>query len=120
MTDAIFLNRRQEWGTESDAYIQQVLDQHTPCLQSGGEAFKGRCMYCDYTREPCDTASVAATALVRIDSLAAVRLENQRLTEQVRIATDRLQAFSDQGTERYPGEMGTFAEDALIQMSVVE
>lgn len=44
----------------------------------------------------------------------------KRVCEQLRIATDQLQAFSDQGQERYPGEMGTFAHDALIQMSVVE
>jgi hypothetical protein len=48
------------------------------------------------------------------------RMEIASLKEQVRIATDQLQAFSDQGKERYPGEMGTFAHDALIQMSVVE
>lgn len=59
------------------------------------------------------------TRVVR-QQLAEQRSANQRLREQLRIATDQLQAFSDQGCERYPGEMGTFAHDALIQMSVVE
>lgn len=44
----------------------------------------------------------------------------ERLVEQLRIATEQLQAFSDQRQERYPGEMGTFAHDALIRMSVAE
>lgn len=44
----------------------------------------------------------------------------RRVVEQLRIATDQLQAFSDQEQERYLGEMGTFAHDALIRMSVVE
>lgn len=42
------------------------------------------------------------------------------IKEQLRIATEQLQSFADQRQERYPGEMGTFAEDALIRMSVVE
>lgn len=46
--------------------------------------------------------------------------ELARLREQLRIATDQLEAFSAQWAERYPGEMGTFAHDALIRMSVVE
>jgi hypothetical protein len=55
-----------------------------------------------------------------IAPLRQLQAENARLTEQLRIATERLQAFSDQRQERYPGEMGTFAHDALIQISVVE
>lgn len=54
------------------------------------------------------------------DKAKQLEAENERLREQLRIATEQLQAFSDQGQERYPGEMGTFAHDALIQMSVVE
>lgn len=60
------------------------------------------------THEPISTDCEEAEAEIR------------RLTEQLRIATAQLQAFSDQGQERYPGEMGTFAHDALIQMSVVD
>lgn len=71
----IFLNRKQEWGTESDEYIRGMLDSHTPALQQGDETFKGHCLHCDYTREPCDTASVAATALVRIDALTEARAQ---------------------------------------------
>lgn len=54
------------------------------------------------------------------DGYTVGQAELQRLQEQLRIATDQLQAFSDQEQERYPGELGTVANDALIRMSVVE
>ncbi len=50
----------------------------------------------------------------------AAEAEADRLREQLRIAEEVLQRFSDQERERHPGEMGTFAHDALIRMSVVE
>lgn len=94
---------------ESPAHARWVLDHHV-----GGERYgtRQRCPICE-TWWPCDLAGIAALA-VQADA------ENARLREQLRIATDQLQAFSDQEQERYPGEMGTFAHDALIQMSVVE
>jgi hypothetical protein len=59
----------RQWGAESDAYLRALLDAHTPSKQHGDEKFTGRCMYCSYTIEPCDTASAAAAALVRSDAL---------------------------------------------------
>lgn len=90
----IFLNRRQEWGQESDSYIIEVLNAHTPALQTGEGSFKGRCMHCGFTREPCDTASVAATALVRADQLAASRANEARLRAFVENVRDNWGALT--------------------------
>jgi hypothetical protein len=64
------------------------------------------------THEPISTDCEDAEAEIR------------KLTEQVRIATDTLEAISacdkQAGGERYPGACATAAHDALIQMSVVE
>ena len=57
-------------------------------------------------------------------NIKALRLERRRLAEQVRIATDALEAIAacdrKAGGERYPGACATAAHDALIQMSVVD
>jgi len=43
-----------------------------------------------------------------------------RQREQLRVATDALETFAKQRSEPYPGWLGTHADDALIQISVVE
>jgi hypothetical protein len=74
-------DQERQWGDESDAYLRALLDAHTPSKQHGDEKFPGRCMHCSYTREPCDTASAAAAALVRSDALDEARSEIMRLQD---------------------------------------
>lgn len=57
-----------------------------------------------------------------IAALRQLQAENVLLQRQLKIATDFLEGLSQQhGTgERYPGEAATFAEDALIRISVAD
>ncbi len=84
---------------------QEVHERAEAALKTNAEAYR-------LAQEALDMRAERNAALVEV----------KRLQEQLRIATDFLESLAAQrGLDmRYPGEHAAFAEDALIQMSVVE
>jgi hypothetical protein len=88
---------------ESPAQARWVVDQH---ISSGPVGSRQRCALCG-SWWPCDMVGLAALAV--------------HLSEQLRIATETLGYLSRAANHGKPARhMSTMAEDALIQMSVVE